>query len=240
MRSTPEKQIPSPKLYKFRSLLDCNSFERVAEILETGKFWCSPLWEQNDPMEGVYVDLREAAECADLPDLFNEKNRRQICSFSGEKALRDPLMWGYYAGGFKGVAIEIEDTEEAILVDYVDETPRIQSEKDPITNVLTRKLKAWKREEEYRYLVKDSIGLRKLGKIAAVYFGNPYGSVSNQSQIVQASRTIQEYMKRIERLQEIAEKMKYDIYFAQLTPGGSVLLQAEAKSVIATESTGFE
>jgi hypothetical protein len=91
--------------------------------------------------------------------------------------------------------------------------------------VLTTKLKAWEKEQEYRFLVADSIGLRKLGKIMAVYFGNPYGSVENQSQIVEASRAIQEYKQRIEELREIAEMMNYDVFSAQVTRDGTVSLQ---------------
>jgi|GEM_PF-5983772 hypothetical protein len=42
------------KLYKFRPLGSCLDLERAQEILAQGKFWCSPFWELNDPMEGVY------------------------------------------------------------------------------------------------------------------------------------------------------------------------------------------
>lgn len=42
------------KLYKFRPLGSCEDLLRLEDILKTGKFWFSSLWEQNDSLEGVY------------------------------------------------------------------------------------------------------------------------------------------------------------------------------------------
>ncbi len=95
------------KVYKFRSLGDEVSFDRVKTTLSTGKFWCSPFWDMNDPMEGVYATLSNIDAVAQI---FEAKSRQRICSFSSARALRNPLMWGYYSSGFKGVAIEVDVT----------------------------------------------------------------------------------------------------------------------------------
>ena len=47
------------KLYKFRSLGEPNSVNRVVGILRTKKFWCSKFWDMNDPMEGVFNIAQE-------------------------------------------------------------------------------------------------------------------------------------------------------------------------------------
>lgn len=59
-------------------------------------------------MEGGYSYLTTAENEIATPDVFTEKNAYRICSFSGEKALSNPAIWGYCANGFKGVAIEVE------------------------------------------------------------------------------------------------------------------------------------
>ena len=103
------------KLYKFRSLRTCEDLQRLKEILDTGKFWCSKFSEMNDAMEGVYYATHENI----IEQIYNEKNRYKICSFSGKLAFENPCMWGYYAGGFQGVAIEIEiDSSGIYKVDY--------------------------------------------------------------------------------------------------------------------------
>lgn len=221
------------KLYKFRPLSDCVSFERVAEILETGKFWCSPLWDQNDPMEAVYIDLRKSESGKNLPDLFDEKNKYRICSFSGETALENPLMWGYYANGFRGVAIEIDAPEASddnqvkvhLKVEYADELLKIQHNGDGIRKVLTTKLRAWEHEAEYRFLLEGDTGPRELGKITAVYFGSPYEFVVNLKQVTTASAAIREYNTRKQRLQEISRKMGYRVCSAYATGCGGVSIK---------------
>ena len=48
------KESLKVKLYKFRPLADDRDFERLKEILKTGKFYCPKFPDLNDPMEGVY------------------------------------------------------------------------------------------------------------------------------------------------------------------------------------------
>ncbi|HLO99899.1 MAG TPA: hypothetical protein VK171_14990, partial [Fimbriimonas sp.] len=55
-------------------------------------------------MEGIFrADISPTI----ANEVLSEKSSRLICCFSREAALLNPLMWGYYAGGFKGLAIEV-------------------------------------------------------------------------------------------------------------------------------------
>jgi hypothetical protein len=46
--------------------------------------------------------------------ILGAKAHYKICSFSDEKAFSNPIMWGYYANGFRGVAVEIEVCGEEV------------------------------------------------------------------------------------------------------------------------------
>ena len=107
------------KLYKFRPLGNCHDLERIEQIIKEDKFWCSKLWDLNDPMEGVYRN--KYFDKLDSDKTFNEKNKYRICSFSGKKGLKNPILWGYYAHGFRGVAIEIEAKKNIEEITYVTE-----------------------------------------------------------------------------------------------------------------------
>ena len=114
------------KLVKFRSLANQKDLDRAINIITTGKFWCTKLWNMNDPMEGVYSTSNRDI----IPKMFTEKNKYVICSFSDnsddnipKKPIQNPLLWGYYANGFKGIAIEIEEDESNVKkVDYISRT----------------------------------------------------------------------------------------------------------------------
>ena len=105
------KESLKMKLYKFRPLANDRDRDYLKEILETRKFHCSKFQDLNDPMEGIYY----AADRANIIDLiFKAKARYKICSFSNEEAFSKPIMWGYYANGFRGVAVEIEVSEKEV------------------------------------------------------------------------------------------------------------------------------
>lgn len=115
------------KLYKFRPLANQTDFDRAKAILETGCFWCSKFFDLNDPMEGVYKGIK---------NYFAEKDRYKICSFSGKKAFRDPVMWAYYANGFKGMAIETAICNETKVkaMEYIKVQPTEDKSIDEILN----------------------------------------------------------------------------------------------------------
>lgn len=208
------------KLYKFRSLGDRESVERARTILETGEFWCSPLWEQNDPMEGVYTF--DPSNQGNMVDVFAQKNRYKICSFSGPSALQDPTIWGYYANGFKGLAIEIEIPSDAVKKVAYRNGPQhwlnreAQSLDDDIARVITTKLIRWSRENEYRFLSDAPAGPQKIGRITGVYFGAPYGNVVNTDQIATNSPRLREYLDGRDALVKFSAQLGYSCFYSRI------------------------
>ena len=206
-------------LYKFRPLGDCESCQRAEEILETGRFWCSPIWEQNDAMEGVYTYFNSADAAQQLHEVFSVKNRKRICSFSGEFALTKPTMWGHYANGFKGIAIRVEIEEGTVRkVRYRNDPEawtgviRGETTEAKVVRILTTKLTSWRTEREYRYLTDDPSPKQKIGKITGVCFGEPYCEVQNMHQVVDHSHKLQSYQHCKRRLTTIARKNGYECF----------------------------
>lgn len=202
------------KLYKFRSLANCQDLTRAQKILETGKFWCSRYWQLNDPLEGVYEYKDGTIPNEDIRNLYINKSKYAICSFTGAKAFKDPLVWGYYANGFKGIAIKIEvednknevEDNRLIQITYSNEVPSINNNPalDPIQRILTTKLCCWKHEYEYRYLKNNSEpGNYRIGEIKALYYGKPYITKLCADLAKERSR-IKEYLCRIETLKKTA------------------------------------
>ena len=207
------------RLIKFRSLVEDDDFKNAKDIIETGKFWCSKLWNLNDPMEGVY----KITNTSNISEVFSDKNRYVICSFSSKKALKCPLLWGYYAEGYKGIAIEIECSKKIIdnseindgindcivQVEYVENTGKISSNSS-VPKIISEKLKCWEHEEEYRYLNRSGSGnLFQIGEVKKVYFGNPYGNTVNNEQIYESiykSEKLKKYKENEKALREYLEK----------------------------------
>lgn len=215
------------KLYRFRSLGNREDFERAKKILDTGEFWCSRFFELNDPMEGVFTTSKPGR----IKKIFTEKNQYVLCSFSSE-AFKNPAMWGYYANGFKGIAIEIEVEDNKIVqtgkiedgrilpIEYNDEVPHIDNgpEKDIVKTILTSKLTCWEHEKEYRFLKQAGPGLYPIGKITGVYFGKPYG-VSNRCDICENSHTLRCYECLAKQLKKCAKNKNIECYDVKVKNG---------------------
>jgi hypothetical protein len=189
--------------YKFRALTTEDELKNVKEIIETGKFWCSSFSELNDPMEGVF----KISQINAFKDIYKDKQSFRICSFSRIWAIRNPAMWGYYAGGGKGVAIRIEiDKTKLHKISYEKEVPYFEN-KTPgiIPKILSTKLNPWKHEREYRFLIKSSEDKHKIGKISAIYYSEPYGHTLNAKDIYNDNVKLRGYQEFIRELIEIAE-----------------------------------
>jgi len=215
------------KLYKFRPLGTYNDYRRAKRIITEGKFWCSRFWDLNDPMEGVFTIIASKAK---ISKIFGIKREYLICSFSSNKALKKLFLWGYYANGFKGVAIEIEVKDDMLSK---IEPPKIAEVKydskrrfsnrfvgdidaEEIADiVLTRKLKCWNFEEEFRFLIKDSENEQEIGEITKVIFGNPYERLGNTPEILNHSEKLIEYKKYREELKIVCQNkgIKTDDFF---------------------------
>lgn len=229
------------KLYKFRPLGSCKDLERAQEIIKTGKFWCSRYWELNDPMEGVYWYYNNTMSDENIAKLHTRKGVYVICSFSGRgdgecsdhekhkcsrpKGFANPTMWGYYANGFRGMAIEIE-----VKVDCNNNIHRMNYVKTPLeannndmdpNNILTAKWNYWRHEDEYRYLVESKRNRHSIGKITGIYFGNPYGKIAKQNDTC-SKDPIRKYICRAQSLQETARKKSIDIHYINVENDGSI------------------
>lgn len=207
------------KLYKFRSLADDTSLNRAEGILNSGLFWCSRFWELNDPMEGVYR-LQSTSPCAQR--VFDEKAERLICSFSGKKALRNSLMWGYYSNGFKGIAIELEVDDSVRKVIYTpdvvcpDTTQSIDKQVDAI---LCNKLNPWKHEAEYRFLTRGHSNLQEIGTITAVVLGVPYPKSLIPNDREHRMTHLTQYRHRLQRIEDAARLRGIRVHLAALRSG---------------------
>lgn len=197
------------KLVKFRMLGDSQSYCRAKTILQTGEFWCSKFWELNDPMEGVYV----FSDCCRniIHEVFSDKARRVICSFSGPEAFKDPTMWGYYANGFKGIAIELDVPDDMVRkMTYVPSVPNCESMHEFVfaEKILTTKLDRWEHEDEYRFLgYSDKTCSKRIGRITAVHFGNPYGTTINYAHVKERSKELRTFDANRSTLKSLAECM---------------------------------
>jgi len=216
------------KLYKFRSLTGTggakSDLEKAKEILDTGEFWHSAFSDLNDPVEGSFTIFPNVGKVdRDLIDrIYSEKNEYKICSFSGEAALQSPIMWGYYANGFKGVAIEIEVGEKNIeRVKYVKNIFHVSDRLSPeekAKQILTRKLLPWRHEKEFRSLKKIGEPYQ-VGTIKALYFGAPYGNAANGGAIYAGSRVLRRYKDEREELLSIAKDKGYSCHHMGVVQG---------------------
>lgn len=194
------------KLYKFRPLRDELDFHRIKAILIDRVFWHSFFWELNDPMEGVFkIENNEKL----INEIFDAKSKYRICSFSGEEGYSNPILWGYYANGFRGIAIEIEVEDFKVQpVEYPPSLPEINnSNVQNVEQILTTKLINWKHENEFRSLKKDGIRNLEVGKITGIHFGNPYGNVEKKY-IQKHLKTYLEYKNEIIKIVAKLEKIK--------------------------------
>jgi len=208
------------KLYKFRPLASDTDFNRLKEILETRKFHCSKFSELNDPMEGVYLFSNDTEDRAHLIDLiFKAKESYKICSFSNEEAFSNPIMWGYYANGFRGVAVEIEVSEEKVKkINYVDKIPKFAGANpdENAVEILTTKLSLWTHEGEYRFLKNIPEDKFEIGNITALYFGDPYENVINKPDITESSNAIRTYSELKKEISSIADRKKTKVHRVKL------------------------
>jgi hypothetical protein len=216
------------KLYKFRPLATDgvdSDFSRLKDILKTGKFWCSKFSDLNDPTEGFYTFLNNSPVSETIKLIYTDKENYKICSFSSEEAFSNPTMWGYYANGFRGVAIEIEvrsDNDKVKRIEYECEIPKLKNTpsyeeaKKEAEKILTTKLKLWDHENEYRFLEKSSSDEFEIGEITALYFGDPYGNAQNKKEIIKNSKTLEKYRKLRGKILKISKELKLKTYFVEI------------------------
>ena len=151
-------------IYKFKSLRSCTEKKHFLDIIENERCFCSKWENLNDPLEG-YFSVYERTRFSKA--IVNGKNQIRVCSFA--RYYSNPLLWSYYADGFKGVCIAVEfkgkDSTFIESVKYESEIPEFndseheQNIPDSIADklakkALTTKLSYWKHESEIRALAK--------------------------------------------------------------------------------------
>ena len=177
----------------------------------------------NDPMEGVYRTDRSVTTDAMVGELFGEKARYTICSFTGDQALKRPTMWGYYANGFKGMAIEVEVPRAEIEpVKYVDRLEHIDPADPPpvrVREILCTKLSSWKHEHEYRYLNEDGSDFKRIGEIRRVCLGLPFRNAENYRDIESRFQRLNDYYEHAKVIIETANRLGIQVNEARLEGG---------------------
>lgn len=160
------------KLYKFRSL---NNFDRIVDILTNNKFHLSNWNDLNDPMEGYFQYIicnTDLIYKEKIERFISSKNELKICAFSSK--YHPILLWTNYADQHKGIAIEITlnpvKVKNLYKITYGKNIPELNFDSNPTPiDVLSRKIKFWSYEKEYRYI--DYTDSTSVGKITGIYFG---------------------------------------------------------------------
>lgn len=177
-------------------------------------------------MEGVYRVHSNNAK-SDIDTIFKHKAKHLICCFSESGALSKPIMWGYYANGFKGVAIEVEVDETAFGAgsDFLERmtyppdqyvpTPGNDAKESAI-NILCRKLPAWGHEEEYRLLTSQSSNAYRFGTITRLIVGYSYPKTQKRLTGDDRWNRAGEYLCRAKWLIDVAECKGIPVAIAQM------------------------
>jgi hypothetical protein len=160
------------KLYKYRSF---EKFEYIQDILKNKRFYLSRFNKLNDPMEGYFYHIAYETDQSykeKVKRFISDKSELRICSFS--KSLRNILLWTNYANNHKGIAIEITVEEKNFpnlyKVKYGRSIPELNFENDPKPfDVLERKIKIWRYEQEYRFI--DKMDFIDFGVITGIFLG---------------------------------------------------------------------
>lgn len=231
------------RVYKFRKLTNEDELGRLGTILKKG-FYCPRFCEMNDPMEGVFNCYGDKDKIVEkINNIFSEKIKYRICSFSGMNGFNNPLLWGYYAGGFKGVAIEIDvqiknvdEKDESFFkqIVYEESVPDIFTFKNIkdgdakdikiiAQKILTTKLNTWKHEDEFRFLIVSDKEEHEIGRITAIYFGNPYSGLDNEKKI-KVNKDLADYIERKNKIIAIAKEKQIKCFDVEIVKGKVVPL----------------
>ena len=144
-------------LYKYRAL---EPFEYIMDIMLNQRFYAAQFRELNDPMEGLFY-------APTIPEPLQQEIRTaleqwRVCSFS--QKWEDPVPWAHYAGGFKGICIEVEIKYEGGRfwhpIEYVESRQIVDTGNYDLSRLLPyfllkTKIKEWTYESEMRAIIKD-------------------------------------------------------------------------------------
>ena len=149
------------KAYKFRTT---QNFEFVADILVNRRFYCSDPRSFNDIREGdirVGDDRGAEIEVIDFGNRVSDAlGRCRVTSLC--KTFDNHLLWAYYAGGFTGMAIEVElpsaDIVEVTYDDYfiyLSDYCKRNDVEGATRAALCKKYTVWRHEQEVRIITPE-------------------------------------------------------------------------------------
>lgn len=146
------------RAYKFRSAAQ---IEFAFDILLNRRLYCADWQHLNDPMEGLYAYTQRA----NAPDaqqrvigIREAKRQYRIASLAGTFDCH--LLWAHYAGGFDGLAIEINLPDNDPNVRPINyrgvfasvDMDQVRSEDAAARAILFSKYREWEYEREIRVL----------------------------------------------------------------------------------------
>ncbi len=144
--------------YKFRSAAQ---IAYAFDIIINKRLYCSDWRNLNDPMEGLFTYGTNAGNEPEasqkVKGIVKAKKQYKVCSLAG--TFDSHLLWSHYAGGFDGVAIEINlpqshhirPIEYRGVFAYVDMN-EFTSEEEAAKQILFSKNQEWAYEKEIRIL----------------------------------------------------------------------------------------
>lgn len=170
------------RIFKYFSIKDLESRDYALKLLKNGELFLSSIDKFNDPFEFSFKledegknEFWGSQQLAELSVLLPAIYQYGVCCFSDSPD--NGLLWSHYANSHRGICIEFETTECAVLnkikqVNYLDQCPTFTTEERE--ELFLNKSFHWKYEKEYRIVLKDCANkVVEINKpaIKAVYFG---------------------------------------------------------------------
>lgn len=154
--------MPTRVLYKYRSL---DNWKFVLDAIVHSRLYAATFDTLNDPMEGRYYYFGRDVSSEFRRAIFESRLRRRICSLS--KTRRNTLLWSYYGGGHKGIAlgVQLQSNKHSQLAIrgvnydngiYVHGKAASRSADAAALDILTQKQTGWKHEKEVRIFTDKS------------------------------------------------------------------------------------
>lgn len=192
------------RILKFRGLGDDAAVARATDSIEEGTGWYSNFWALNDPMEGMLRVGGTHVGGVDFGPLLEQKQEIGIFSAAAADAIYEPLMWGHYAAGFKGVALEYEvEAEKCYKVEYVHDLPTTLGPNHTQHGHFLSKGHAWRYEQEVRLFEESADVLRRVGNVVRVVICDPIGDCKNRADMVARIPSLLDYYRRLAQLHQV-------------------------------------
>lgn len=147
-------------LYKYKSL---ENIWHVLDMVINQRLYCCSWQELNDPLEGryeIYLGKKSKKIESIMQGRIEEaRNALRIASLS--KDVTNFLMWSHYANGHKGIAVEVEISEDDPGLYEVTYSPfsSVFTEKEQtglnMQHLFSAKTEEWTYEEEYRVITSN-------------------------------------------------------------------------------------